>query len=407
MAVGVRPPGLCHASGAISAAALTSAATWKIGARSWNTFPVRGARRCATAYVDHAMAASITRMLPVRVPPPPPGSGPPVLTVATPATVSALPRRRRAVRGWPSTRRARVTLATWPKLTSRPATAAVVRRRPELKKRKSIPSATPASSDQPSRGSQRVSRPPSTRKQSAAAPRRVTLSTSGEKPPREAFVATGARPQQAAAQVPRAKPARRAWRWSGVTRVTKHEARAPVHGAMHLGGRSESDYRGAATAHVPLPPRPGARGLRTVRPRRAGRGLRLQLPRPADSRDPRRTHPSRPRCQRCRAGISLRHRVRRLLRGLRHPAGPPRRRVGPPQADRARAGRVESHDGAVGLRAQLPRAGAGADRRRHRRGECRARRVLAAIGLLSPRATRDGAGGVLERNIPRRRAGPR
>ena len=80
----------------------------------------------------------------------------------------------------------------------------------------------------------------------------------------------------------------------------------------------------------------------------------------------------RPAVSRRRARVPLRHRVRRLLRRVRHPARAPRRRLGPAQADRARARGLERDDRALGVRPELPGAGGRAHRRRHRRGERRA-----------------------------------
>src|SRR4029077_12038633 len=204
--IGRCPRGLLHALAAASAGMLTSAATTKMGDRSWKTLPSRGARRCATAYIDQATAASMTRALPARLPPW--ARSPPLaFTMPTPASVSDAPVTRRAGSCSPSSARASRTFDTCPKSTSRPPTAAVVSRTPWLKSRKSIPRATPASADQPSPGSQRVPAPPTIRKQSAAHASRVTPRISGENPARAAFVATGPTPQHAAAAVPFATPA--------------------------------------------------------------------------------------------------------------------------------------------------------------------------------------------------------
>ena len=157
---------------------------------------------------------------------PPVRSGPPRLTMTTPARVSALPIRRRIVSGSPRTIRPRTTFATCPKFTRSPATAAEVNQSPKLNDRKSMPSATPARSDQPSRGSHGVPRPASVRKNSAVMPSRRTPMSSGENPARAPFVATGPKPQHAAAHVPSAKPASRARGWSGVTPASRNAARS-------------------------------------------------------------------------------------------------------------------------------------------------------------------------------------
>src|SRR5262245_30369659 len=330
------------------------------------------------------MYASITRTLPPMLP----ASSRPrprVFTMTTPASVSAAPVTRRAVSRSPRSARARTTFDTWPKFTRRPATAAVVSRTPKLKSRKSTPRAKPANADQPSRGSQRVRAPPSTRKQSAAAVNRVAPTSWGEKLARVAFVATGPRPQHTAAAVPSATPSsveRGASEagWTGSRRarpIARRSTPTREHVAVSVGkARLGSGLFGVALARRRNPhkgQRPDAgrlllevRLLRPLRPRGARRRLRLQLPRPTDPVDPRGAHPGRPGRERRRARLSLRHRVRGLLCPIRHSARPARRRVGPPQADRARSRGVERDDGALGAGAQLSRARHGPDRGRHR-----------------------------------------
>ena len=136
---------------------------------------------------------------------------------------------------------------------------------------------------------------------------------------------------------------------------------------------------------------------------RAGDRLRLQLHRSQHPVDPVPGHPGRSRRQRFRDGLSVRHRVRRVLRGVRHSAGTLRRRVGPPQPDLHRADVLEPDDGIVGSRPLLPGACAVPDRRRHRRGQRLTRRLLDARRLLSDPGARHGDRHLFVRRVHRRR----
>jgi hypothetical protein len=147
--------------------------------------------------------------------------------------------------------------------------------------------------------------------------------------------------------------------------------------------------------------------LPVVRPRRPRPRLRPQLRRPPDRRDPGRAHQGGPEGHRRPARISVRHGLRRLLRGLRDPARPPRGRLGPAAPDRVGHGVLEPHDRALGPRARLRTACARAPRRRRGRGERGARRLLSSLGLVSTGETGRRARHLLERHLHRRRPGPR
>ena len=131
-----------------------------------------------------------------------------------------------------------------------------------------------------------------------------------------------------------------------------------------------------------------------------------QLPGSSDHHDPRRGHQSRPRRERRPDRLSLRHRLRRLLRDLRDSARAARRRLEPAHADRDRPRLLEPDDGALGPRARLRRARGGAHRRRRGRSQRLARGLLDARRFLSAAPPRDGARDLLERHLPRRRTRP-
>src|SRR5262249_5383706 len=98
------------------------------------------------------------------------------------------------------------------------------------------------------------------RKNAAAVASRTTPTTSGEKPASAPLVATGPRPQQAAAQVPSANPASRARRCSGVTPRTKHDGECRSKRERSLAARAI-----AATRHGPIPRPPAPASERQAR----------------------------------------------------------------------------------------------------------------------------------------------
>ena len=137
------------------------------------------------------------------------------------------------------------------------------------------------------------------------------------------------------------------------------------------------------------------------------RRLRPQLPRPPDPLDPRRAHQGRSAADATPDRLPLRHRVRRLLRAVRHSARPPGRRLGAHPPDRARAGRLEPDDRASAFArnfAELSAARIGVGI-----GEASANpgRLLAALRLLPAGAPRHGARHLFERHLHRRRPRPR
>ena len=102
--------------------------------------------------------------------------------------------------------------------------------------------------------------------------------------------------------------------------------------------------------------------------------------------------------------LPLRHRVRRLLRHLRHSARPTRRHLGAQEPDLGRPLLLEPDDRAVGHRAQVRHARRLPHRRRRRRVERQPGRVLDARRLLPAAPARDRGRDLLERRLHRRRA---
>ena len=104
--------------------------------------------------------------------------------------------------------------------------------------------------------------------------------------------------------------------------------------------------------------------------------------------------------------LPLRHRLRRLLRPVRHPARAARRQLvsRPADGDGPRALVVD--DRLVRLRQQLRHARRRPDRRRHRRGERLARRLFDDLRQLPQGAARHRSVDLFERPLYRRRAQP-